>query len=47
MEELKNINEVAYVRFAAVYRKFTDLDSFMNELQTLVKDSKTEEVLDE
>ncbi len=47
MEELKNINEVAYVRFAAVYRKFTDLDSFMNELQTLVKESKPEENLDD
>ena len=38
MDELHGINEVAYVRFAAVYRKFTDLDSFMSEVQRLVKE---------
>ncbi len=36
MSELKELNDVAYVRFAAVYRKFTDVESFMNELQKLV-----------
>ena len=36
MEELKTLNDVAYVRFASVYRKFTDLGSFMEELQRLV-----------
>jgi len=36
MAELKELNDVAYVRFAAVYRKFTDVESFMNELQKLV-----------
>ena len=36
MTELKNLNDVAYVRFAAVYRKFTDVGTFMNELQKLV-----------
>ena len=36
MERLKEIDEVAYVRFAAVYRKFTDLGTFMEELQKLV-----------
>ena len=36
MEELKNLNDVAYVRFAAVYRKFTDVETFMDELQKLV-----------
>ena len=41
MEELRNVNEVAYVRFAAVYRKFTDLDSFMTELQKLVKEGES------
>ena len=40
MEELKAINDVAYVRFAAVYRKFTDLGTFMDELQKLVNESK-------
>ena len=36
MSELKNLNDVAYVRFAAVYRKFTDVGTFMDELQKLV-----------
>lgn len=39
MEELKDLNDVAYVRFAAVYRKFTDLGTFMKELQKLVGES--------
>jgi transcriptional repressor NrdR len=36
MAELKELNDVAYVRFAAVYRKFTDVGTFMDELQKLV-----------
>ena len=36
MDELKQLNDVAYVRFAAVYRKFTDVGTFMDELQKLV-----------
>jgi len=36
MEGLKDIDEVAYVRFASVYRSFTDISSFMNELQKMV-----------
>ena len=40
MAELKELNDVAYVRFAAVYRKFTDLSTFMDELQKLVNESK-------
>lgn len=40
MTELKELNDVAYVRFAAVYRKFTDLGSFMTELQKLVDEHK-------
>ena len=40
MEELKMLNDVAYVRFAAVYRKFTDLETFMQELQKLVDENK-------
>ena len=38
MAELKELNDVAYVRFAAVYRKFTDVGAFMNELQKLVEE---------
>ena len=40
MAELKDLNDVAYVRFAAVYRKFTDLETFMQELQKLVDENK-------
>lgn len=40
MNELKNTNDVAYVRFAAVYRKFTDLNTFMGELQKLLDENK-------
>lgn len=39
MEELKLLDEVAYVRFASVYRQFTDVSSFMDELNKLVRDS--------
>lgn len=37
MEKLKNIDEVAYVRFASVYRQFKDINTFMEELNKLVK----------
>ncbi len=36
MEKLKNIDEVAYVRFASVYRQFKDITTFMNELNKLI-----------
>ena len=39
MAKLKELNEVAYVRFAAVYRKFTDLSTFLEELQKLVNEN--------
>ena len=41
MDELKKLNDVAYVRFAAVYRKFTDLGTFMEELQKLLDEHGT------
>jgi transcriptional repressor NrdR len=37
MEKLKNIDEVAYVRFASVYRQFKDLNTFMEELSKMMK----------
>jgi transcriptional repressor NrdR len=40
-EGLKEIDEVAYVRFASVYRSFTDTTSFMKELEKMVKKDKT------
>lgn len=38
MGELKDLNKVAYVRFASVYREFTDIASFQNELARLASD---------
>lgn len=38
MDKLKEIDEVAYVRFASVYRHFKDINSFMDELSTLLED---------
>jgi transcriptional repressor NrdR len=40
LEELWDIDLVAYVRFASVYRKFGDLDTFMQELKKLKKEHK-------
>ena len=37
MSELKNLDKVAYVRFASVYRNFRDIDEFKNELNDLLK----------
>lgn len=37
MEELKNVDQIAYVRFASVYREFKDINEFMNELKGLLK----------
>lgn len=38
MNRLKKIDEVAYVRFASVYRQFKDIDTFMRELNKLLAD---------
>ena len=40
MDELKKVDEVAYVRYASVYRSFKDISSFMEELQKLMESSK-------
>jgi transcriptional repressor NrdR len=37
MERLKRLDEVAYVRFASVYRSFRDIDEFMDEMGKLVR----------
>lgn len=36
MEKLRNVDQVAYVRFASVYRQFKDIDTFMAELNKLL-----------
>jgi transcriptional repressor NrdR len=40
MEKLKDVDEVAYVRFASVYRQFKDVNSFMQELKKLLAEEK-------
>lgn len=40
MDGLKKIDEVAYVRYASVYRSFTDISSFMTELQKMMDNKK-------
>ncbi len=37
MEKLKDVDEVAYVRFASVYRQFKDINTFMDELNRMIK----------
>lgn len=37
MDKIKNLDEVAYVRFAAIYREFKDVNTFMSELKKLLK----------
>ncbi len=40
MEKLKKLDEVAYVRFASVYRQFKDINTFMEELAKLLGETK-------
>ena len=43
MEHLKNLDEVAYVRFASVYRQFKDVNTFSAEIEKLLGKDKTNE----
>jgi transcriptional repressor NrdR len=40
MKHLKELDQVAYVRFASVYRQFADINNFMEELQLLMKNTQ-------
>ena len=40
MDKLKGLDEVAYVRFASVYRQFKDINTFMRELNKLLEEDK-------
>ena len=40
LRELKKLDKVAYIRFASVYRDFSDVDSFLQELKQLQKEEK-------
>jgi transcriptional repressor NrdR len=42
MQELRKVDEVAYVRFASVYRSFRDIDEFMAELESIARARKVE-----
>ncbi|MDO4175920.1 MAG: transcriptional regulator NrdR [Bacillota bacterium] len=42
MERLKDLDEVAYVRFASVYRQFTDVHTFVQEVERLLTTKKDE-----
>ena len=39
MEHLQKLDQVAYVRFASVYRQFKDISQFMDEVKGLIKDA--------
>ncbi len=41
MNALKNIDDVAYVRFASVYRQFKDINTFMEELKKMLNEKKS------
>lgn len=43
MEELRKMDEVAYVRFASVYRQFSDINTFMDELKDLLEKQSRDE----
>ena len=40
MEKLKTFDEIAYIRFASVYRKFADIGEFRNELEGLMREKE-------
>jgi transcriptional repressor NrdR len=43
MKELRDLDEVAFVRFASVYRSFKDLNEFRQEIDRLSKDTSTQD----
>ncbi len=43
MQALRDLDEIAYVRFASVYRKFQDIEEFIHELRELDRRSESEE----
>ncbi|MBK8977912.1 MAG: transcriptional repressor NrdR [Planctomycetes bacterium] len=46
MEQLRRIDQVAYVRFASVYREFKDVGQFLDELQTMLSSGQLRETRD-
>lgn len=44
LKQLKELDEVAYIRFASVHRNFKDINTFMQELKKLKKEKDTQEI---
>lgn len=44
MEKLREVDEIAYIRFASVYREFKDINTFMNELKRIMTESELKNV---
>lgn len=47
LKQLKELDEVAYIRFASVHRNFKDINTFMQELKKLKKEKDTQEITGE
>lgn len=45
MNILVDLDEIAYIRFASVYRQFKDMNVFLNELQDMVKKMKKKRII--
>ena len=45
MEQLRQVDQVAYVRFASVYREFQDINSFMDELRKILEEKESDNIL--
>ena len=43
IEELRGIDEIAFVRYASVYRRFQDIEEFQKEIESLRENAKTTE----
>ena len=43
MQEIKKVDEVAYIRFASVYRQFKDINTFMQELNKMIDEKKKQQ----
>jgi len=42
MDRLRNLDKIAYVRFASVYRDFKDVEAFFSELENLMRQKRPE-----
>ncbi len=47
MQELHDLDEIAYVRFASVYRSFKDINEFMDELKDMLEEEETRRMKEE